>query len=663
VTAGWFLLSLLLPPIAAGLAAAAFRDAAPGAIPAIVLNAVAPGAGLAALGRPTLEVVLGVMFAQASLLITGGMANIGFLLPVAGVGALWASCHTPFNPIAVAARNRPAARGEGGLTRQMAPTTERPEPNEIGSQDTGYAVAVRCTECGADVEVPVLSHMAGCTFCGSSHLVVGHGETLFVTLPERVRDDGALTEAVLDHYRYRHYLELYRRTVAPLEARTTEMSEDSALIGRSDVEAAVAAAEAAASRRADAYRRKLADQLEVRPGLRFLAPYRHGVGTLFQAAFGRRKPGMDKDLQFAIRTIEAATLATTGADLPPMGKLSYLRALRPAALCDPDVRTLPLDTEAEDLRRAFGELDRKRLVRDMDVIRLGVQFRQEVSAVVWRPWWIAEADGPGIDESLLVDCAAATVSGVAPDVDRTRLEPLPESARQPGIGLRFVPMECPTCGHEYPFDVDAVLHFCTNCHRVCRIDGRRKHQVSYRHESEIGDGDLAPFWCFELAIRSSTGELATDLMHLKDGIDGSLDQIGDDAVAGRHLMLAPAFRCINSRLMASAYERVLLHTLRRPPRLEEGRFPLTRSPNPWSVSLDEEEARLLLPLYLAHVYGRRDLARVKVDQVQSWVFDAVQEAPGSLVYVSLPRSVTEPFRAYVGRYRSRAVRAARTARA
>ncbi len=665
MTAGWFLLSLLAPPAAAALAAVVFRGRDPGAAISIGLNALAPGAGLAAAGRPTLEVVLGVMFAQASLLVTGGLANAAFLLPVAAIGGLWASAHTPFNPIALAASDRPPliARDpdRGVATDSLATFLQDQNQAPDGSpEEAGYAVIVGCTECGAEVDVPVLAHMANCAFCGSSHLVIGHEDTLFVTLPEKICDDGSLTETILDHYRYRYYLELYRRAVAPLEAGTTEMSQSGTLMSRPEGEAAVAAAEAAASRKADAYRAKLASKIQVRPRLRFLAPYRHGVGTLFQAAFGRTRPSMDKDLRFAIRTIEASTLATTAADLPPMGRLSYLRALRPAALCDENVRTLPLDLGADDLLSAFGDLDRKQLVRDLDVIRLGVKFTQEASAVVWRSWWIADVEGSEIHESLMVDCAAASVAGEAPTIDRSTLEALPDQAREPGTGLRFIPMECPTCGHEYPFDIDAVLHFCTNCHRVCRVENNRKREVSYSHQSGDVNCDMVPFWCFPLKLRSADGLLATDLMHLKDGIDGTLDQIGEDAVAGRHMVLAPAFRCINSRLMATAFERVFGHTLRHPPRLEDGRFPMTATPNPWSVSLDADEARTLLPLYLANVFSSRDLAKAKVDQVANWVFDATQEAPGRLVYMPLPRAVTEPFRQYIGRYRSQAVRRART---
>jgi Zn finger protein HypA/HybF involved in hydrogenase expression len=668
VTEAWLLLSLLGPPIAAALAAAAFRAREAGPVTVIALNAVAPGAGLAAAHRPTLEIVLGVLFAQASLLVTGGPADASFLLPIAAVGGLWASLHTPLSPIALATTNRSRRRPAAGVSGHAVSSGVR-GPDEAaregGSAETtidevGYSMTVRCTECGADVDVPVLSHMAQCSFCGSQHLVVGHDETLYVTIPERVTGEEALRDAILDHYRYRHYLALYRRAVAPLEGGATEASESGALVSRPEVDAAVAAAEAAASRKADAYRASLADSLRVQPLQHFLAPYRHGVGTLYQVAFGRSRPDMDKRLRFAVGTIEAATLATTAMDLPRMGKLSYLRALSPAATCAPSLRTLPVDVGEDGLQRAFGDLDRKQLVRDLDVIRLGGAFSDEVSAVIWRPWWIADVEGPGIAETLLVDGAAGSVAGAPPAFDSRCLEELPAVARSPGAGLRFVPMECPTCGHEYPFDTDAVAHFCVNCHRVCVVDGDRKVEVAYSFE-EIRDGsgdDVVPFWCFPLRLRTGDGTVITDLAHLKDGIDGRLDQIGEQAPERRHLVLAPAFRCINSRLMASAFQRVFEHTICHPPRLVHGRYSLTERPRPWSVNLDQEEARRLLPLYLAHAFGPRDLARVRVDQVSSWLFDATQEAVGRLTFVTVPRPVTEPFRRYVGRYRSQAVRQA-----
>ncbi len=104
-----------------------------------------------------------------------------------------------------------------------------------------------------------------------------------------------------------------------------------------------------------------------------------------------------------------------------MGKLTYLRALQPAADCDPGERSLDLDLDEEVLERAFGRLDRKQLDRSISTIRLGSRFIHEVNAVVWRPWWIVDVTGPGIHETLLVDSASASVVGAAPTFDPEEL--------------------------------------------------------------------------------------------------------------------------------------------------------------------------------------------------------------------------------------------------
>jgi hypothetical protein len=121
---------------------------------------------------------------------------------------------------------------------------------------------------------------------------------------------------------------------------------------------------------------------------------------------------------------------------------------------------------------------------------------------------------------------------------------------------------------------------------------------------------------------------------------------------------APAFRCINSRLMGAAFAQVFAHLIDHPPRLVHERFPLAERPQPWSVNLDEESSRRLLPLYLAHAFTARDLTRANADQISSWLFEATQEQAGRLAYIPIPRPVTEPFRRYVGRYQARALKKA-----
>jgi hypothetical protein len=664
VSGALLLAALLGPPLLALAAGLGLAGRAVHPLAVIGLNALSPGAGLAAAGRPTVETALCVLMAQVSLIIAGTMGSIGYALPFMAVGAVWGSLHTPFNPGALTDRaldlpslaGAPKLRGAGGGAVGPAISSPRPGDEADDEPAAGYAVEVRCTECGAGVAVPVLHRMAHCSFCGTGHLVVGREETLFLSLPERAPTEAELREALLDHYRYRYYLKLYRASVPVVGVGATDVTASGGLTTRPEAEAAAAAAEAAVSRKADAYRARLARELGITVLRRFLSPYRHGMGTLYQATFGRSRADQEKVLRFRIGTVEASVAAASALDLPEMGRLTYLKALHPAADRPTDERSLALDLDGSVLERAFGHLDHRQLDRSVDAIRLGSRFIREVDAVVWRPWWIVRVSGPRIHETVLVDSASGSVVGGAPPLDDSLLTALPEAARGPGRGLRFVPMECPTCGHEFAFDSDAALHFCRSCHRVCRVVGHRKETVEYSRTEDLEGGvDLVPFWLFALRLRTASGELITDLAHLKDGIDGALDQIGDDAPIRQHGFFVPAVRCINSRLMGEAFNRLFEHTVRQRFRTVHDRYPLDLKPRPWSVHLDEPEARELAPLYLANAFTRRDLARAKVGQVGDRLLDAAQEAPGRLVYLPIPEVVTNPFRAYLGRFRGRAL--------
>jgi len=668
VTGTGVLVALVVPPVAAAIAGS---QASPSPRPevAIGFNSLLPGVGLALLRRPLLEVVMGVMLAQAALLAVG---SIGFAtyLPVMVIGGLWAWLH-------VRQRPRPSEPSSDGGDRETTATPSDPfGPDPFRPADAqastgngdgdpspdGYAVTVRCTECGAELDVPVLHRAAHCEFCDSRHLVVGQEAVLTLTVPAAVTDERSLLDVILDHFRYVRYLEMYRRSVAPLERSATQAGPTGTLVSSPEVSAAAAAAEAAVSHAADAYRAKLAGELELRSSTTFMAPYRHGMGTLYQAAFGRSARDQEKRLRFGLATLEASRLASKRLELPAMGKLSYLRALRSAASLPENTRTLPIDA-AEDLDAAFGDLDRKNLARDLQVIRLGSRFRREIEAVVWRPFWIAEIAGGGADGWLLIDGASGSVVGPAPHLADDLFEPLPDAARSPGTGLRFVPMECPTCGHDFPFELDAVLHFCRNCHRVFDVDGTRKREVAYAHgPASESPADLVPFWMFPLQLVTADGERITDLWHLKDGIDGTLDQIGDEAPRRQHALWVPAIRCINARLMAAAFNRLFKFTVRQPPDLVQERFGLDEMPHPWPIGLTEPEARDLAPLYLTNVFSPRDIARVNVHQVAAWLFEGRQQARGRLVFLAVPRVLTEPFRAYIGRFGPQALDRATTAR-
>jgi len=680
MTSTWLIVSIVLPAASAAAAAFALKDRDVDDTIVIALNAAMPGSGLAAAGRPLLEVLGCLVLAQAGLLTIGRPDDLGYWVPIAIIGGVWASCYTRFNPITLAsttttttttvtspasgapgspraAGSLPGAsiRGTGG--RAAARSAAACQSETEADPSDSYTVEVRCTECGADVEVPVLSHMAHCQYCGSRHLVVGTDHTLQLSLPERITDRAGLREAVLDHYRYVHYLKLYQRKVTPLQGGALSYTVDGTAVDRPEMDAAIAAAEAHVSAQADAYRRRLAEKLEVAHEMRFLAPYRHGMGTLYQAAFGRDPRSHDKRLRFAIGTLEASICGSDLLDLPTMGKLSYLRALEPAVKHAGTAKVLPLVRSDSDLEAAYGELNRKQLVRDLQVIRLGSVFAEEVTAVVWRPWWITEARGPGFSETLLVDSMAGTVAGPAPFLNPEILEELPPEAAAQGSSLAFLPMECPECGNELTFRADAALHFCQSCHRLCEVAGGRKRIRPYDHipMPPGAEADLVPFWRFPLSLRTADGELLTDLLHLKDGIDGTFDQIGDDAPIHEDVVYIPAIRCINARLMARAFNRLFLYALKARLRPREGPIALDLKPRPLDICVVEDEARRMAPLCLANAFGQRDLARVNVHQIAAWLLDARLESRGRLTFLPVPLQVTNPFRSYVGRSRGQAL--------
>ena len=76
MTPAFTIIAILLPPLAAIFGGVVLRARDPAPQLAIGLNALLPGTGLAALGRPILESVIAVVFAQLSLILTGGSQNL-----------------------------------------------------------------------------------------------------------------------------------------------------------------------------------------------------------------------------------------------------------------------------------------------------------------------------------------------------------------------------------------------------------------------------------------------------------------------------------------------------------------------------------------------------------------------------------------------------------
>ena len=99
MSGGWALVSLALPPLATLVAWAALHSRQAHPLLVIGLNALMPGAGLAAARRPMLEVASGVVFSMICLIAVGGLQDIAYWVPIMVIGGAWGLLHTPLNPL------------------------------------------------------------------------------------------------------------------------------------------------------------------------------------------------------------------------------------------------------------------------------------------------------------------------------------------------------------------------------------------------------------------------------------------------------------------------------------------------------------------------------------------------------------------------------------
>jgi len=640
---GWAL-TLLVPSVAWALAhTLAGRAAArPSFAVCGVAGFLAPAALLRWCGRPFPEQLIGwvvsVVAWAGAFVIRDGQVFVAFGL----VGAVWG-----------------LALGLKSLRVPTPPTFQdgKPEPQPTMAnerrrepEETRFSVELRCPTCGATLAVPVYHRMAKCGFCASVHVVAGRSENLVVVVPDAVNDEASMKAAVAKHLGHRHYLELYDQRVRPLIPdagfEPDETGQVLAMPEQGRTPALVNAVEAEVARAAEAYAARIAPRLALRSWRRFLSPYWHRFGTLYQAAFGRDDEGL-KHMEFTVATMEDS-VAASGAPLPAMGKLSYLRALRPLqGAPEAAIPALPVEVGAEEINRRAQQLERRSVELPVKAIAIHATLVPEVVALVYRPWHLAEVELDGERFELLVDGGAGAVEGEAP---RFEFAPRPLGDLPSGAPV-LAPSRCPECGADLPFAPEAEAHLCRNCYRLVSMRGSRWTTLPYLHEQPEAGHWLVPFWRFPLRLRTATGELIVDLAHLTDGIDGTFDQIGNRPQVQQDL-LVPGFRTRIGKAGVRLYR--LLWPLAHGQARELARERLSPARPPERVvdmTLSAAEARIFAGVYLALAFSRRDLARAQVKTVRERFLLARLEGEPEPVYLSLSQEVIGPFSSLFGRAR------------
>ena len=521
-------------------------------------------------------------------------------------------------------------------------------------ESPGFALELRCPTCGAAAAVPVYHRMARCEFCSSDLVVIGKTDPLTVVIPDAVTTEAALAESVVRYFRDRHYLELYDRRVRPLMEESAFADNN----GEADLQhlvaprpsPAVEAVEAEVSRAADEWAAQIAPRVRVRAWHRFLSPYWHRLGTLYQAAFGRDRAGT-KRMEFAVTTVEGAVSATA-FPVPEMGKLSYLKALRPL-LGAPEAAFPALATEVrpDEIDRTFQQFSHRSTELTITPIAMHSTLVPEVVALVYRPWHVAVVELDGDELAMLVDGGSARVEGQAP-----AQEPPTSTAETPrGQTPTLAPSRCPDCGADLPFTPEAVAFLCRSCFRLLELRGTRWTNVPYLREEPMKGHRQVPFWRLPLRLRTAAGALITDFPHLTDGIDGTFDQIGDRPQLSQNFFV-PAFRTRVSKAGVQLYRRLWPAVQGRAHEPRPERFSPANPPERTvEVTLNAAEARVFARVYLALAFTQRDLARAEVKGVRERFLSAELEGNAELVFLNLPDELLGSLDGLFGRARVRAL--------
>lgn len=539
-----------------------------------------------------------------------------------------------------------STRASSAAPDAAADSRPGPSPRPEESLEEDVRIALPCPSCGAPVTFPIYHGMAECRYCASRHLVQREDTTLFTVIPNTVTHQAAIASAITAHLRHLKYLELYDRRVRPLVQRRAAQQADAtgqeALAGLDGATlAAINAAEARVNRAADNYAARLQPHIQVLSWQPFLAPYWHRSGTLYQVAFGRQEDG-EKRMELAITHLEGSQPGSS-LPLPEMGKLSYLRCLRPLlGAPEATIPALPVEGGQAELARRLENQEGRRASFPFRIISVRGAFFPEVDALVWRPFHAARVSVRGHVQEFLIDGAVGRVTTESPLPLTTLGEPPAPPAEEQ---IRLLPSRCPVCGAELAFVPDAVAHLCRNCFRLLEATPRRLRPRPYLRE-DPGTGLVSvPFWRFPLALRTAEGEIIRDLDHLGDQLDGTLDQVGDRPQEQSYLFV-PAFRLRLSRGAVRLYRRLwpLLHATTRSP--EAVPFDTTAAPAAtWPLTLPASEARTFGAMYLALSFSSRDLARAEIRGVRSRFLDATLESEPEPVYLSLPKELVSPFEA------------------
>jgi len=409
-------------------------------------------------------------------------------------------------------------------------------------------ISTKCPSCGGALDFEEGTNAVHCGFCGSNHVVSGHGRVLSYYVPEKIPAARAVALALL---------KLKEKGVAGWRAReaTLFFIPFYHFVGRVlrwEVEKVAIPGSGG--------------DLE-RPGIGFgsftsikvFGSFGAGgdlSGLLSGGSVGSSTPIYEQRFELVSGSIDRS-LPALGSALfkvqslgirPEVLKLSLFEKkavlergrLAPARLAASEVEEqgyAPVFEENNVARRAFNRM----------------------TSLIYFPFWAVEAAGPD-GESVL-----AIVDGVGGDVPDTAapMSLLDELLDKDGHGFEVVgfrPLKCPECAADLPVRPRDSVFFCSTCRKAWQISGDGLTETPYSVMPPLKKGpgipEYFPFWV--VRARMSSGSEVVDnkfgLTRLAPGI--SMPKEEDKKIPLRFFV--PAFGIGNLKIfsrLASAYTR------------------------------------------------------------------------------------------------------------
>jgi hypothetical protein len=489
-------------------------------------------------------------------------------------------------------------------------------------------IQLACPKCGGPFEVDDETSGLSCEHCGSLLVLSAPERDEVYIAEEMITTPAEVLETCLRYRVSAQRAEIIATYGRQLEDGTREPPPELVI-----------------QNRLKAFEAKLRGTARLGRTLCVYAPYWHLAGHIAQGILGRQGDG-PKHVRIRAFSVEHSVPAydKVNVDFRDEGLRMARARVRPLTVKEVSEgrRFLPWLPAPE--QATYREIERWR----MQELEAGLQsvtkhaaFLHPQRLLVYRSYWMVEANGVFDSPWVIVDTGFATIAGYASDaeVEDIRRLAMPDPLRSGGESFRkvhIIASRCPDCGFEEKLERHAQILFCPNCHLALQPTPTgiqvRPHSHAARGEVRL-DGDYLPFWRYEFEAQIG----GKTVRSLEDYARALFPQALPPGFkpAGAHLWI-PAVRLLGTQAGDAETKDLLEWIHQNPPTVHDGKLPLGGQPVLWSVSLPEEDARELARFALLGLHGKASAARLNTMLVKS----AVQQAKLTLAN---PRLVLVPF--------------------